>query len=64
MQKHYLKLVKLILEKEIISRTDAYDYLINKQNLTKEDSICILDALIENPLLNYNYKLNIFMPGQ
>lgn len=61
MQKYYFYLIKLILEKQITSKSDAYYYMRKKLKLSKKASILILDALLENQLLNYNFKTQLFM---
>lgn len=61
MQKYYIILIKMILNRQLSSILDVYNYIKNNINLTKEASIYIIDALIDNQLLNYNFESQKFM---
>ena len=62
MQKIYLLTLDLILGKQISSKRELFDFLLDKSKLTKKASITIIDALLENSfLINNNTYQWVFM---
>ncbi len=62
MQEYYMLSLIKILKCQSISKTEIYDFMLHNLHLKKEATIILIDALLDNPLLNFNYFLDLFMP--
>lgn len=60
MQKYYLNAINFILKFKTTSDVQVYQFLCTDCGLSKKASIKILDALIDNPLFNFNFETHCF----